>query len=153
MRVLFVCSGNTCRSPLAEVLFRRMLQEAGRPDVIIGSAGSAAIDGAPASEGAYLVALEQGLDLSGHRARLLTRDLVEDADVILAMSRGHLARLERLGAKDRAHLLGEYAGVTGGGAEVRDPFGSDVETYRATLMQLRVLLASARDRLLAEQGR
>src|SRR5512139_239226 len=152
MRVLFVCSGNTCRSPLAEALFRRMLEEAGRPDIQVGSAGSAAIDGAPASEGAYLVALEQGLDLSGHRARLLTRELVEGADLILAMSRGHLARLDRLGAADRAHLLGDYAGVTGAGAEVRDPFGSDVETYRATLMQLRVMLASARDRLLSEGG-
>ena len=135
---------------MAEVLLRRMLDEAGRPDIIVSSAGSAAIDGAPASEGAYLVALEQGLDLSGHRARLLTPDLIETADLVLTMSRGHLARVARLGGADRAHLLGEYAGLTGASAEVRDPFGSDVETYRATFAQLRVILAAARDRLLSE---
>lgn len=135
---------------MAEVLLRQLLDEAGRRDIIASSAGSAAIDGAPASEGAYLVALEQGLDLSGHRARLLTRGLVETADLILTMSRGHLARVARLGGADRAHLLGEYAGLTGASAEVRDPFGSDVETYRATFLQLRVMLAAARDRLLSE---
>jgi len=152
MRVLFVCSGNTCRSPMAEVLLRRMLEEAGREDITVTSAGSAAIDGAPASEGAYLIALEQGLDLSSHRARLLTPNLIEGADLILTMSRGHLARVARLGGAERAHLLGEYAGLTGAGSEVRDPFGSDVETYRATFMQLRVMLAAARDRLLSEQS-
>lgn len=135
---------------MAEVLLRRMLDEAGRRDLTASSAGSAAIDGAPASEGAYLVALEQGLDLSGHRARLLTQGLVESADLILTMSRGHLARVARLGGADRAHLLGEYAGLSGASAEVRDPFGSDVETYRATFLQLRVMLAAARDRLLSE---
>lgn len=148
MHVLFVCSGNTCRSPLAEALFRRMLAEAGRGDVTVGSAGSAAIDGAAASDGAYLVALEQGLDLTAHRARLLTPEIAAEADLVLAMSRGHLARLERLGAAGRAHLLGEFAGLAGPDAEVRDPFGSDVETYRATLDQLRRMLTAARDRLL-----
>lgn len=135
---------------MAEVLLRRLLDEVGRGDITASSAGSAAIDGAPASEGAYLVALEQGLDLSGHRARLLTQGLVENADLILTMSRGHLARVARLGGADRAHLLGEYAGLTGASAEVRDPFGSDVETYRATFVQLRVMLPAARDRLLSE---
>ena len=65
---------------MAEVLLRQLLDEAGRRDIIASSAGSAAIDGAPASEGAYLVALEQGLDLSGHRARLLTQDQAARSD-------------------------------------------------------------------------
>jgi protein-tyrosine-phosphatase len=150
MHVLFVCSGNTCRSPLAEAVLRRLLAAAGRPDITVSSAGTGAYDGAPASEGAVLVALEQGLDLTAHRARLLDRDIVAGADVILTMSRGHLSRVERLGGADRAHLLGDYAGVTGAEAEVRDPFGAEVETYRATLEQLERLLLPARDRLLPE---
>ncbi len=93
MHVLFVCSGNTCRSPLAEAAFRRLLAAAGRTDIAVGSAGTGAYDGAPASEGAYLVALEAGLDLSGHRARLLTREMVAQADLILTMAKGHLARV------------------------------------------------------------
>jgi len=151
MHVLFVCSGNTCRSPLAEAVLRRLLATAGRTDITVSSAGTGAYDGAPASEGAVLVALEQDLDLTAHRARLLDRDIVSSADLILTMSRGHLSRVERLGGADRAQLLGDYAGVVGADAEVRDPFGADVETYRATLEQLERLLRPARDRLLGSR--
>jgi protein-tyrosine phosphatase len=151
MRVLFVCSGNTCRSPLAEALFRQLLGESGRTDIEVASAGTGAYDGAPASEGAYLVALEAGLDLSAHRARLLDRSMVDQADLILAMSGGHLSRVERLGGAGKAHLLGEYSGISGDDLEVRDPYGGDVEGYRLTLEQLHRLLLPARDRLLAER--
>src|SRR5437879_4265595 len=89
--VLFVCTGNICRSPLAASLLERALKERGL-EVTVTSAGTGAWDGAPASEGAYLVGLERGLDLSGHRARLLTRELVERADLILTMARHHRAR-------------------------------------------------------------
>jgi protein-tyrosine-phosphatase len=153
MRVLFVCSGNTCRSPLAVVAFRRMLDEAGRQDITVESAGTGAYDGAPASEGAYLVALEVGLDLSDHRARLLNRELVAQADLILTMSRGHLSRVERLGGEGKAHLLGAYANAIEADLELRDPYGGDVEGYRATLQQLERLLLPARERLLAETAR
>lgn len=150
MNVLFVCSGNTCRSPLAAVVFRHLLDQESRGDVVIGSAGTGAYDGEPASEGAYLVALERGLDLSGHRARLLTPELVAGADLILTMSGGHLARVERLGGAGKAWLLGDYANRGEGPEEVRDPFGSDVETYRETVDQLERLLLGARERLLRE---
>lgn len=153
MRVLFVCSGNTCRSPLAETLFRRMLDEAGRQDITVESAGTGAYDGAPASEGAFLVGLEAGLDLTGHRARLLDRDLVARADLILTMSRGHLTRVGRLGGEGKAHLLGTYASAPAEESELRDPYGGDVEGYRQTLQQLERLLFSARERLLAELPR
>jgi len=149
MRVLIVCSGNTCRSPLAEAVLQRLLAEAGRNDVAVTSAGTGAYEGAPASEGAFLVALESGLDLSGHRARLLTREMVGEADLILTMARGHLGRVERLGGSARAYLLAEYAASSD--QEVKDPYGGDVEGYRATLLQLEKLLASARDRLVAER--
>lgn len=153
MRVLFVCSGNTCRSPLAVSLFRRMLEEAGREDITVESAGTGAYEGAPASEGAYLVALEVGLDLSDHRARLLDRDLVAGTDLILAMSPGHLSRVERLGGEGKAHLLGAYANASATDSDVRDPYGGDVEGYRQTLRQLERLLFPARERLLAELAR
>jgi protein-tyrosine-phosphatase len=150
MRVLFVCSGNTCRSPLAEALFRRLVAEAGREDIVVTSAGTSACDGAPASEGAYLVALEQGLDLSAHRARLLNAARAAEADVVFTMGRGHLARVRRLHRPARAHLLGAYAGAPEGEDEVRDPFGGDVEIYRETFRQLETLLRAACGRLLAE---
>lgn len=144
-RVLLVCSGNTCRSPLAEVLLRDALASAGRDDVTVTSAGTGAWDGAPASEGSYLVALERGLDLSRHRARVVTRDMIDDADVILAMGSSHLKRLIDLGAGDKAQLLTVYAGEVP--SDVMDPFGADVETYRRTADRLDALLRAAVPRL------
>lgn len=153
MKVLFVCTGNICRSPMAEALARRMLAERHREDVVVGSAGTATAPGAPASEGAYLVGLEEGIDLSSHQSRPLTEDVVADADLILCMAPHHLQQAVALGGDRKAHLLGAYAGREGREVEVEDPFGGDLEEYRATFRQMRELLLDALDRLLAEQGR
>ncbi len=146
-RILFVCTGNICRSPLAEALLRRALVERGLNDMTVESAGTGAWDGAPASEGAYLVALERGLDLSSHRARLLTREIVEDTDMIFTMARHHRARVHELGGEGRVFVLGEYAGREGEEAEVGDPFGGDLEVYRDTCGELETLIAAVADRL------
>ncbi|MEO7367810.1 MAG: hypothetical protein ABIZ36_07625, partial [Gemmatimonadaceae bacterium] len=76
MRLLFVCTGNTCRSPLAEAIARRLADERGIYDVTVGSAGTSAWPDAPASDGALLVAMEHGLDLGDHRARVLSPEIV-----------------------------------------------------------------------------
>ncbi len=152
MRVLIVCTGNTCRSPLAAALIRQGLLLAGHSGVEVESAGTGAWDGAPASEGAYLVALESGLDLSAHRARLLSKSLVDQADLILAMSRPHLGRVRELGGGSRAHLLGEYAGLIGSQAEVGDPYGGAVEEYRATLRELALMTPAVLARIVGLAG-
>ena len=149
--VLLVCTGNICRSPLAEALLLRTLKERGVEGVNVTSAGTGAWDGAPASEGAYLVGLERGLDLSGHRARLLTRELVEQADLILTMARHHRARVDELGGEGRVFVLGEYAGRDSDTAEVSDPFGGDLDVYRNTCVELEGLVGTTAERLATEE--
>ena len=152
MKVLVVCTGNVCRSPMAAAILRRRLAERGATGVEVTSAGTAPWDGAPASEGSYLISLEHGLDLSDHRARQLTTDMVAGADLVLGMSPHHVERVETLGGAGKAHLLGAYAGESGDAAEVADPFGGELEDYRVTYDRLVVLIETALTRLLAERS-
>jgi protein-tyrosine-phosphatase len=152
MQLLFVCTGNTCRSPVAEALARRLLAERGVGDVTVGSAGTAAWDGAAASDGSLLVALERGLDLSGHRARQLTSELVSSADLILVMGPHHLERAEALGGTGKTHLLATYASNGASQAAISDPFGGDLDVYRVMFDEMEGAIRRVLDRLLAERG-
>jgi protein-tyrosine phosphatase len=140
MHILFVCTGNTCRSPMAEGLLREALAARGIEQVTVASAGTGAWEGAPVSEGGYLVGLEHGMDLSEHRARMVTRDLVREADLVLVMSGHHLARVAELGGEHKVHLLGTYAGRDPARSEVTDPFGSELTSYRTTFGELQELV-------------
>ena len=152
MRLLFVCTGNTCRSPLAEALARREAIERGLGDVEISSAGTSAWDGAPASDGALLVAMERGLDLGSHRSQQLTRELVQSHDVVLGMGPHHVERAEALGGEGRTHLLTAFAGGPSAGRAINDPFGGDLDAYRETLAELQGEIRKVFDRLTARPG-
>jgi protein-tyrosine-phosphatase len=152
MHLLFVCTGNTCRSPIAAALARQIVDERGLTDLDVSSAGTSAVEGQPASDGAVLVGLERQLDLTDHRARQLTPEYVDEADLILVMGPHHLERVEALGGAGKAYLLIAYSSR---GADVRpvsDPFGGDLEVYRATVEELDAEIRRAVDRVAGERA-
>lgn len=160
MRILFVCTGNTCRSPMAEVLSRRILGTLDLGPVEVRSAGVSTGNGMRASEGARRAVSRHGLSLEEHSSTVLTEDLVEWADKILVMGPGHLQMVYLFGGEEKTHLLGAFANGTdkeGGSMEtgsqtVPDPFGGNDALYERTFETLEEYVESALRRLGEERG-
>ncbi len=130
--ILFVCTGNLCRSPMAAGLLRKRLAEEGldhRHRVF--SAGVWAVDGNPASENAVEVMAERGIDISDHIAHTINAGDVAEADLILVMSREHGRMIRNTWPQYewKIHRLSEMSGKR---QDIQDPYGGPIEEYRAT---------------------
>lgn len=136
---------------MAEAIARAAIAARGLSDVQVGSAGTSAWEGSPASDGALLVSLEHGLALETHRARTLSRELVDGAELILTMGPHHAERANALGGARKTHLLMQYASNGRDSTPVADPFGGDLDAYRATFAELDSAIAKVLDRIAAEQ--
>jgi protein-tyrosine-phosphatase len=145
VHILFVCSGNTCRSPLAEALAKRIAASRGIEDLVVSSAGTNAWDNVPATDEALLVGMERGVDLGGHRARKLTPSIVSEADLIFVMTPAHLDQVKQLGGRGKVHVIDEYASGARNG--VSDPYGGDLDAYRGTADALEEEIGKIFDRL------
>jgi protein-tyrosine-phosphatase len=150
VKVLFVCSGNTCRSPLAEGLARKRAQERGIAEAEFTSAGTGALDGGGASEGAILVGLERGIDLSAHRTRALTPAVLAEADLVLVMGPHHLDAVLAMTPSDKVHLLDHFASRGATADPINDPFGGSLDLYRETVAELERKIEAVLDRLEVE---
>lgn len=145
--LLFVCTGNTCRSPLAQVIARDAIGRRAWGHVRVRSAGLSAGVGGHASGHAVEVAAENGLDLSDHNSTPLTPEAVDWADLILGMSNAHLAALAEFGATEKSALITDFIDGDGLGDPVPDPFGGDVDDYRETFIRLREAIDALLQRL------
>ncbi len=140
MHILFVCTGNTCRSPMCEAYFRHLLKTADVDGVTVGSAGLYAGGGMPASDGSIAVMKEFNIDLSSFRNVQINEELLDKSDLIVALSSSHRAHIGAMKPKalERVRLLLEFDDRPG--ADVFDPFGGSKKEYFACFQEMKPAL-------------
>jgi protein-tyrosine-phosphatase len=139
MKILIVCTGNLCRSPMAEgVLRQRLAGQRAVPVVTVHSAGTHGLDGEPAAPHAIQAAAERGIDITGHRARSLDREMVAGADLILVMEPFHreiVLRALAAGEQDKVRLLAHFDATTDADS-IEDPYHQPLKVYRDCIGQI-----------------
>ncbi len=135
-RFLAVCTGNICRSPMAEGILKGLVE--GSRSALVSSAGTHALEGNPASEFSVIASAENGIDISHHKARMLTIELIEVSDVILCMERSHVEWVLSIdpSASERVFNLADFSGVRRMKG-IPDPYGCSLREYRECFGDIR----------------
>lgn len=132
--VIFVCTANICRSPMAEALFRHALDAENETlrAIQVGSAGVSAIDGQPASANSVEAMRKVGLNLSGHHSRHLTQAMIDEALAVFCMTESHrdIIRLQYKQPPARLHLMRAFMNDSRE-SEIPDPFGGNLHVYES----------------------
>ena len=149
MELIFVCSGNICRSSMAEGLARHIWAErfGAAGDLKISSAGIAAWPGDPATPEAVFALRAKGIDIDAHRARQLTAEIADNAGLILVMTKQHKEHIIKNFPKSagKVFLLAEFAGK--GEKDVDDPYGGPLKTYQRCAERIEPLVVAALNRI------
>ena len=134
--ILFICTGNSCRSAMAEGIMKKMVKSS--ENIHVSSAGVAAYEGMPASEEAVLVMQAQGVDISAHKARRVTDMMLKQADFILVMDQGHKQYIlkQRGELNNKVFLLKEFSEDKSGGLSIGDPIGMHITFYEKVAREL-----------------
>lgn len=146
--ILMVCTGNICRSPMAAGLLRHLLPPSLQDRISVSSAGTHALHGQQAAPLAVQAMSRRGIDISEHRARQISRDMVRRAGIILTMEQFQLDVVRRmlLWSKSHAKLLTDF-GPLPEGSEVEDPYGGPLESYLLCLQTIRPCVESLMEEL------
>lgn len=136
--IMFVCTGNTCRSPMAEGAFRKLIKDSGVDDIAVYSSGAGALDGQPASRFAVEAVKLRDVDLTGHLSQALTRSLVDQSDLILALAATHYNTILGLSpqAFDRTYVLKSFPEPGDVGEGVIDPIGMPLTMYNEVFLDI-----------------
>lgn len=138
-KVLFVCTGNSCRSVMAAAYLDKLLKNQSRSDIEVDSAGMMALEGMGASFETREVMVAEGMNVAGHRTQKVTKKLIDGSDIILVMEKIHEERILQLApeAKNRLFLLKEFARINDSNLNIADPIGGSFKFYQEVFITIK----------------